>query len=138
MKLCIQSIYLPVCIGLSLKHCSQASTPEIYYELKELPYSLPLLLEKECTTGTAIQATIWNNIQELLPGVDVQNNEADIQRTHPERRGRSNLIVIAFFQTHSPPTLNPVHPHFSWLFPKINDSNCSKSLEWRRVILFSL
>lgn len=54
MKLWILSIFLPVCAGIILKHCSQASTPEIYYELKEVPNSLPLLLEKECTTGTAI------------------------------------------------------------------------------------
>lgn len=54
MELWIRSIYLPVCVGISLKHCSQASAPEIYYELKEVPNSLPLLLEKECTTGTAI------------------------------------------------------------------------------------
>lgn len=62
MKLRIQSIYLPVCVGIRLKHCSQASAPEIYYELKDIPKSLPLLREKECTTGTAIWATIWNGI----------------------------------------------------------------------------
>lgn len=54
MKMWIQSIYLTVCAGVSLKHCSQASAPEIYYEVKDVPNSLPLLLEKECATGTAI------------------------------------------------------------------------------------
>jgi len=46
MKLWIQHIYLLVCVGVSLKYCSQARAPEIYYELKEVPNSLLLLLEK--------------------------------------------------------------------------------------------
>lgn len=62
MKLWILRIYLQVCVGMNLKYCSQTSAPEIYYELKEVPNSLPLLLEKEYTAGTVIWATIWNRI----------------------------------------------------------------------------